>query len=181
MTRQWYIHQDSYIYSKIRIYTSRFVYIHQDSYIYIKIRIYTLRFVYIHQDLYIYIKIRVVRDIKESMTAGSIIVFSNGDRKMAANEEAIFSLRVYRAMTGEMTPASNVKEELSRVFSRVGAQQPLLCNPRVNYRSNGSSGKNGRLKPTSWKGTQQKRACIVSLCDTSTTALRHCREQHSFN
>ena len=52
------------------------------------------------------------------MTAGSIIVFSNGDRKMAANEEAMFSLlrRVYRAMTGEMTPASNVEEELPRVF-----------------------------------------------------------------
>ena len=53
MTRQWYIHQDSYIYIKIRIYTSRFVYIHQDSYIHIKIRIYTSRFVYIHQDLYL--------------------------------------------------------------------------------------------------------------------------------
>ena len=95
---------------------------------------------------------------------------------MAANEEAIFSLlrRVYRAMTGEMTPASNVEEELSRIFSRVGAQQPLLCNPRVNYGSNGSSGKNGRLRPTSWKETQLKKVCIVSLCDSSTTALRHC-------
>ena len=94
------------------------------------------------------------------MTAGSIIVFSNGDRKMAANEEAMFSLlrRVYRAMTGEMTPASNVEEELSRVFSRVGAQQPLLYNPRVNYGSNGSSGKNGGLRPTSWKETQLKYA-----------------------
>ena len=52
------------------------------------------------------------------MTAGSIIVFSNGDRRMAANEEAISSLlrRVYRAMTEEITPASNVEEELSRVF-----------------------------------------------------------------
>ena len=71
------------------------------------------------------------------MTAGSIIVFSNGDRKMAANEEAIFSLLgcVYRAMTEEMTPASNVEEELLRVFpfffSRVGAQQPPLCNLRA--------------------------------------------------
>ena len=70
------------------------------------------------------------------MTAGSIIVFSNGDRKMAANEEAIFSLlgSVYRAMTEEMTPASNVEEELLRVFpffSRAGAQQPPLCNPRA--------------------------------------------------
>ena len=76
------------------------------------------------------------------MTAGSIIVFSDGDRKMAANEEAIFSLlhRVYRAMTEEMTPASNVEEELSRVFfSRVGAQQPPLCNPQVNSGSNVSS------------------------------------------
>ena len=53
------------------------------------------------------------------MTAGSIIVFSNGDRKMAANKEAISSLlrRVYIAMTEEITPASNVEEELSRVFS----------------------------------------------------------------
>ena len=52
------------------------------------------------------------------MTAGSIIVFSNGDRKMVANEEVISSLlrRVYRAMTEEITPASNVEEELSRVF-----------------------------------------------------------------
>ena len=54
-----YIHQDSYIYIKIRIYTSRFVYIHQDSYIYRKIRIYTARFVYIQQDSYIYRKIRI--------------------------------------------------------------------------------------------------------------------------
>ena len=59
MTRQWYIHQDSYIYIKIRMYTARFVYIHQDSYIYINIRVYTSRFVYIHQDSYIYIKIRI--------------------------------------------------------------------------------------------------------------------------
>ena len=60
------------------------------------------------------------------MTAGSIIVFSDSDRKMAANEEAIFSLlhRVYRAMTEEMTPASNVEELLRVFFSRVGAQEP---------------------------------------------------------
>ena len=78
------------------------------------------------------------------MTAGSIIVFSNGDRKMAANEEAMSSLlrRVYRAMTEEITPASNVEEESSRVFfPRVGAQQPPLCNPRMNYGSNCRSGK----------------------------------------
>ena len=45
------------------------------------------------------------------MTAESIIVFSNGDRKMAANEEAISSLlrRVYRAIIEEITPASNVE------------------------------------------------------------------------
>ena len=65
------------------------------------------------------------------MTAGSIIVFSNGDRKMAANEEAIFSLlgRVYRAMTEEMTPASNVEEELLRVFPSfpVLVRSSLLC------------------------------------------------------
>ena len=94
------------LHDKTVVYTSRFVYIHQDSYIYSKIRIYTSRFVYIHQD-------SCSSDIKESMTAGSIIVFSNGDRKMAANEEAIFSLlrRVYnRAMTEVMTPAGNVEE-----------------------------------------------------------------------
>ena len=67
------------------------------------------------------------------MTAGSIIVFSNGDRKMAANEEAIFSLLgcVYRAMTEEMTPASNVEEELLRVFPffffPVLVHSSLLC------------------------------------------------------
>ena len=86
------------------------------------------------------------------MPAGSIIVFSNGDRKMAANEEAISSLlhRVYRAMTEEITPASNVEEEVvESFFPRVGAQQPLLCNPRVNYGSNGSSGEKGRLRSSS--------------------------------
>ena len=93
------------------------------------------------------------------MTAGSIVVFSNGDRKMAANmansslpnEEAICSLvrRVYRATTEEVPRersrvsggnSSNVAEELSRNFkiSCVGAQQPPLYNPRVNYGSNGS-------------------------------------------
>ena len=57
--------------------------------------------------------------MKENVTAGSIIAFSNGDRKMAANmensslsnEEAISSLvrRVYGAMTEE------VPRERSRV------------------------------------------------------------------
>ena len=47
------------LHDKTAIYTSRFVYIHQDSYIYIKIRIHTARSVYIHQDSYIYIKIRI--------------------------------------------------------------------------------------------------------------------------
>ena len=64
------------------------------------------------------------------MTAGSIIVFSNGDRKMAANEEAMSSLlrRVYRAMTEEITPASNVEQELSRVFLfPVLVHSSLLC------------------------------------------------------
>ena len=105
--------------------TSRCVYIQQDSYTYIKICIYTLRSVQFGH--------------KETMTAGSIIVFSNGDRKMAANDEAIFFLlrRVYRAMTEEMTSASNVEEELSRVF---------FPKPLVNYGRNGSGGKTGRLR-----------------------------------
>ena len=140
------------LHEKTVIYTSRFVYIYGKIRIYINIRIYTARFVY---KIYIYIKIciyklRFLHKGKHSMTAGSIIVFSNGDRKMAAYEEAIDSLlrRIYRVMTEEMTPASNVEEELSRVFffSRVGAQQPPLCNPRVNYGSNGRSGKKGRLR-----------------------------------
>ena len=50
---------------------------------------------------------------------------------MAANEEAISSLllrRVYRAMTEEITPASNVGEELSRVFFiPVLVYSSLLC------------------------------------------------------
>ena len=104
-----YIHQDSYIYIKS-------VYIQQDSYIYIKICIYTLRFVQFGH--------------KVKHDRWTIIVFSNGDRKMAANEEAISSLlrRVYRAMTEEMTPASNVEEELSRVlFFSVLVHSSLLC------------------------------------------------------
>ena len=70
---------------------------------------------YVHYDLRIFTKIGAYNevkiqiflytdswssDIKESVTAGSIIVFSNGDRKMAAkmansslpNEQAISSL-----------------------------------------------------------------------------------------
>ena len=97
------------------------------------------------------------------MTAGSIIVLSNDDRKMAANEEAISALlrRVYRAMTKEMTPASNVEEGLSRMFFPVLVQPPL-CNPRVNYGSNGSSGKKGRLRSSSWKVKSAKESPIVS-------------------
>ena len=84
------------------------------------------------------------------MTAESITVFSNGDRKLVANmansslpnEQAISSLvrRVYSAMTELPRErsrvsggnSSSVKEELSR--------KPLLCNPRVSYGNNGSSG-----------------------------------------
>ena len=158
MTRQWYIHQDSYIYIKIRLYTSRFVYIHQDSYIYVKIRIYTSRFVYIHQDSKIYSKIRIYTsrfvDIQQdSYIYIKICIYTlrfvqfghkgKHDRwidyrvfkrrsKRAANEEADFSLlrRVYRAMTEEMTPASNVEEELLRVFPfffPVLVHSSLLC------------------------------------------------------
>ena len=111
------------------------------------------------------------------MTAGPIIVCSNGDRKMAANmanlplpnEEDISSLvrRVYRAMTEEVPRersrvsggnSSNVEEELSRNFRipRVGVQQPPLYNPRVNYGSNGNSGKKGKLRSSSWKGNSAK-------------------------
>ena len=89
------------------------------------------------------------------MAAGSIIVFSNGDRKMEANmtnsslpnEEAISFLvnRVYRAMTEEVPRersrisgrnSTNVEEELSRNFQipRVGAQQsPLYNNAWVTF------------------------------------------------
>ena len=76
---------------------------------------------------------------------------------MACVEEAISSLvrRVYRAMTEELPyvrsrvsggNSSNVEEELSRNFQipRLGAKQLPLYYPRVNYRSNGSSGKKGK-------------------------------------
>ena len=58
-------------------------------------------------------------------------VFKRRAKNRVANEEAISSLllRVYRAMTEEMTPASNVEEELSR----------------VNYGSNGRGGKNWEI------------------------------------
>ena len=55
-------------------------------------------------------------------------------------------------MTEEIIPARNVEEELSRVFfPSVGPQQSPLCNPRVNYGRNGSNGKEGRLRSSSWK------------------------------
>ena len=85
------------------------------------------------------------------------------------NEEDISSLvhRVYRAMTEEVPRersrvsggnSSNVEEELSRNFRipRVGVQQPPLYNPRVNYGSNGNSGKKGKLRSSSWKGKSAK-------------------------
>ena len=126
MTRHWYIHQDSYIYIKIRIYTSRFVYIHQDSCIYSKIPIYTSRFVYIHQDSYVYIKIciytlRFVQFRHKGKHDRWIDyrVFKRRPKSGSKHEEAISSLlrRVYRAMTEEITPASNVEEELREFFS----------------------------------------------------------------
>ena len=51
--------------------------------------------------------------------------------------------------------SSNVEEELSSNFQipRVGAQQPPINNPRVNYGSNGSGGKKGKLRSSSWKET----------------------------
>ena len=63
------------------------------------------------------------------MTAGSISVFSNGDQKIAANEDAISSLlrRVYRAMTEEITPARNVEEELREFFFPVLLNNSHLC------------------------------------------------------
>ena len=58
-------------------------------------------------------------------------VFKRRAKNRVANEKAISSLlfRVSRAMTEEMTPASNVEEELSR----------------VNYGSNGRGGKNWEI------------------------------------
>ena len=103
------------------------------------------------------------------MTAGSIIVFSNMTNSSLPNEEAISFLvyRVYRAMTAEVprersrvsgSNSTNVEEELSRNFQipRVGAQQSPLYNARVNYGSSGSSGKKGKLRPSSWKGKSAK-------------------------
>ena len=60
---------------------------------------------------------------------------------MAANGEAISSLllRVYRAMTEEMTPASNVEEELSRVFFIFPFWCNLLCAIEIKSSINSSS------------------------------------------
>ena len=45
-----------------------------------------------------------------------------------------------------------LKKSCQEYFSpRVSAQQSPLCNPRVNYGSNGSNGKKGRLRSSSWK------------------------------
>ena len=119
--------QDSYTYIKIRIC------IHQHSYIYNKICIYTLRFVQFRH---------------KGKTEG---------------------------MTEDITPASNIEEELSRVFPpRVGAQQPpRLCNPRVNYGSNGSSGKKGRLRSSSWKVKSAKESPHSISCKELGAILEH--------
>ena len=60
--------------------------------------------------------------------------------------------------------SSNVEEELSRNF-QIGAQQPPLYNPRVNYGSNGSSGKKGGEggKHLPGKESQRKKVHMVSL------------------
>ena len=54
--------------------------------------------------------------------------------------------------------SSNVEEELSRNIQipRLGAQQPPLYNPRVNYGSKGSSGKKGNKRSFTWKGKSAK-------------------------
>ena len=83
------------------------------------------------------------------------------------NEEAISLVRrVYRAMSEVPCErsresggnSSNVEEELSRNFQipRLGAQQPPLYNPRVNYGSNGSSGKKGEKRSFTSKGKSAK-------------------------
>ena len=92
------------------------------------------------------------------------------------NEEAISSSvrRVYRTMTEEVPcersrvsggNSSNAGEELPRNFQipRLGAQQPPLYNPRVNYGSNGSSGKKGKKRHLPGKESQRKKVHMVSL------------------
>ena len=75
-------------------------------------------------------------------------------------------------MTKEITSASNVEEELSRVFfPRVGAQQSPLCNPRVNYGSNGSNGKKGRS--SSWKVKSAKESPHSISCKELGAILEH--------
>ena len=134
------------------------------------------------------------------MTAGSIIVFSSGDRNMAANmtnssllnEEAISSLvyRVYKAITEEVprersrvsgSNSTNVEEELSRNFQipRVGAQQSPLYNPRVNYGSSGSGGKKGQLRSSSWKGKSAK-GSPHSICCKQLVLLSALAKNESF-
>ena len=90
-------------------------------------------------------------------------------------------------MTEDITPASNIEEELSRVFSpRVGAQQPpRLCNPRVNYGSNGSSGKKGRLRSSSWKVKSAKEgthsiSLLVIDYGIAASSIRLTNSDHSY-
>ena len=136
------------------------------------------------------------------MTAGSITVFSNGDRKMTATGEfdagkrleAISSLvpRVYGAMAEEVPRersrvsggnSSNVEEELSRnsnspcCCSTAAAQQPPSCNPRVNYGMVVVERK-GDKHQVPGKESQLKKVRIASLTisslfiDNETAALR---------
>ena len=71
--------------------------------------------------------------------------------------------------------SSDVQGELSRNFKilHVGAQQPPLCNPRVNYGSNGRSGKKRTLRSSSWKGKSTKeilRSISLFFIDYGTAA-----------
>ena len=56
---------------------------------------------------------------------------------------------------------------------------PIFCTVETSLKKH-SSGKKGRLRSTSWKETQLKKVRIVSLCYSSTTALRHVLPRAAF-
>ena len=114
------------------------------------------------------------------MTAGSTIVFSNGDRRrqhMRKPSSPCFAVFTEPWQKKWLQLAILKKSCWEFSFSsRVGAQQPSLCSPRVNYGSNGYSRKKGRIKINFLEGNSAKESThnisLLSI-DYGTVALWH--------
>ena len=76
-----------------------------------------------------------------------------------------------------------LKKSCREFFSpRVGAQQSPLCNPRVNYGSNGNNGtEKGRLRSSSWKVKSAKESPHSISCKELGAILEHPATMRAIN